>query len=69
MWDESPRPQILELIRLAHEIPVTHLTCLQLLLDLLKIETEGLTDLSQIVVLLGSNLRLHAILLGPQLHV
>lgn len=42
---------------------------MQLLLDLLQVKGKGLADLSQPIILLGSNLCFHAIFLRTKLHV
>ena len=45
------------------------LSCVELPLQLLEIDLQGCADLAQPVTLLGTNLRLHAVFFGSELHV
>ena len=60
--DQRTRPQVIKLICFPHELTITILARLELLLDLLEVQVKRLTDLPQIIVLFRSNLGLHAIL-------
>ena len=70
-WDQVATTAIVIIVFvcLLHEGLILLSLLGKLLLNLLKVEAEGRAELSEPVVLLGPNLRLHTVFLRAELHV